>query len=62
MVAYGAMKRSTDRILTTHAGSLPRPGDLLALMQTASDRAAYVARVPSAIAEVVARSWTSAST
>jgi 5-methyltetrahydropteroyltriglutamate--homocysteine methyltransferase len=24
------MKRSTDRILTTHAGSLPRPADLLA--------------------------------
>ena len=23
------MKRSTDRILTTHAGSLPRPADLL---------------------------------
>src|SRR5215210_3548647 len=25
------MKRSTDRILTTHAGSLPRPSDLTAL-------------------------------
>jgi 5-methyltetrahydropteroyltriglutamate--homocysteine methyltransferase len=24
------MKRSTDRILTTHAGSLPRPPDLFA--------------------------------
>ena len=23
------MQRSTDRILTTHAGSLPRPNDLL---------------------------------
>ena len=27
------MKRSTDRILTTHTGSLPRPKDLLALLQ-----------------------------
>ena len=25
------MKRSTDRILTTHAGSLPRPDDLRTL-------------------------------
>jgi len=27
------MKRSNDRILTTHAGSLPRPADLLALVE-----------------------------
>jgi hypothetical protein len=27
------MNRSVDRILTTHAGSLPRLGDLLALIQ-----------------------------
>lgn len=27
------MKRSRDRILTTHAGSLPRPADLLRLLQ-----------------------------
>ena len=27
------MKRSTDRILTTHTGSLPRPKDLLTLLQ-----------------------------
>jgi 5-methyltetrahydropteroyltriglutamate--homocysteine methyltransferase len=27
------VKRSTDRILTTHTGSLPRPRDLLALLQ-----------------------------
>ena len=26
------MKLSTDRILTTHVGSLPRPPDLLALL------------------------------
>src|SRR5262245_10624895 len=27
------MKRSTDRILTTHVGSLPRPDDLLGEME-----------------------------
>ena len=27
-----SMKRSTDRILTTHTGSLPRPADLVALL------------------------------
>lgn len=26
------MKRSTDRILTTHVGSLPRPDDLRAMI------------------------------
>ena len=26
------MQRSTDRILTTHTGSLPRPADLVALL------------------------------
>jgi len=26
------MKRSTERILTTHVGSLPRPADLLDMM------------------------------
>jgi 5-methyltetrahydropteroyltriglutamate--homocysteine methyltransferase len=31
------MKRSTDRILTTHVGSLPRPDDLIDLLQ-AKDR------------------------
>ena len=28
------MKRSTDRILTTHAGSLPRPSDLSEMLRT----------------------------
>jgi methionine synthase II (cobalamin-independent) len=28
------MRRSTDRILTTHVGSLPRPASLLDLMKT----------------------------
>ena len=34
------MKRSTDRILTTHAGSLPRPADLTRMMWGPSGREA----------------------
>ncbi len=52
------MKRSADRILTTHVGSLPRPPDLLAMNDArangrAFDPAAWAARVKSAIAEAV---------
>src|SRR5260370_1798992 len=52
------MKRSTDRILTTHAGSLPRPPDLLAMgeaMQDGkpADAAAYDARLAQAVDIVV---------
>src|SRR5258708_39832801 len=55
-----AMKRSTDRILTTHVGSLPRPDDLRALILQKQqgqrvDDAAFAARVKSAVAEVVKR-------
>ena len=46
------MKRSVDRILTTHAGSLPRPADLLAM---APGQAGYAARVQRAVADVVRR-------
>ncbi len=54
------MKRSTDRILTTHVGSLPRPDDLRAMILQkqqgeAVDEAAFAARVKSAVAEVVRR-------
>src|SRR5260370_15050820 len=54
------MKRSTDRILTTHAGSLPRPDDLRAMILKkqqgeAIDEAAFAARVKTAIGEIVAR-------
>src|SRR5712671_3944984 len=54
------MKRSTDRILTTHVGSLPRPDDLRALIQKKQqgegiDEAAFAARVKTAIAETVHR-------
>jgi 5-methyltetrahydropteroyltriglutamate--homocysteine methyltransferase len=52
------MQRSTDRILTTHAGSLPRPADLLQMMRAKAraepvDEAALAARVRSAVAEIV---------
>jgi 5-methyltetrahydropteroyltriglutamate--homocysteine methyltransferase len=52
------MKRSTDRILTTHTGSLPRPADLLEMVRArangqAVEDAAFAARVRSAVAETV---------
>jgi 5-methyltetrahydropteroyltriglutamate--homocysteine methyltransferase len=54
------MKRSTERVLTTHTGSLPRPPDLVALLNArevgeAYDRAAFDARVRRAIGEIVAK-------
>jgi 5-methyltetrahydropteroyltriglutamate--homocysteine methyltransferase len=54
------MKRSTDRILTTHVGSLPRPDDLRAMILQkqrgeAIDETALAARVKSAVAETVRR-------
>ncbi len=52
------MKRSSDRILTTHAGSLPRPSDLVAILNDKElggtyDRAAYQVRIRRAVSEVV---------
>jgi 5-methyltetrahydropteroyltriglutamate--homocysteine methyltransferase len=52
------MKRSTDRIVTTHTGSLPRPSDLLSMMTAAegggaTDAKQLQTRVRSAVAEVV---------
>ncbi len=52
------MKRSTDRILTTHCGSLPRPRDLLDMMKAKVhgepyDPEAYARRVRSAVVESV---------
>jgi len=35
------MKRSTQRILTTHAGSFPRPDELLSLLTAATFCRAY---------------------
>ena len=49
------MKRSTNRILTTHVGSLPRPADLLEMMDKGGggDPQAYEQRLRSAVAEIV---------
>jgi 5-methyltetrahydropteroyltriglutamate--homocysteine methyltransferase len=52
------VKRSTDRILTTHTGSLPRPKDLLTLLQEreegrARGEAALHDRTRSAVLDVV---------
>jgi 5-methyltetrahydropteroyltriglutamate--homocysteine methyltransferase len=52
------MKHSSDRILTTHTGSLPRPPDLVALLNCkelgeAYDGAAYRGRISRAIGDIV---------
>ena len=52
------MKRSTDRIVTTHAGSLPRPADLLELIQAKAtgrpyDPDTFATRVRRAVGDIV---------
>jgi 5-methyltetrahydropteroyltriglutamate--homocysteine methyltransferase len=52
------LKRSTDRILTSHAGSLARPLDLLEMIRArvngeASDDAAFESRLKSAVTTIV---------
>ena len=52
------MKRSTNRILTTHVGSLPRPADLLEMNDAKAsgqpfDQATWTAEIKTAILEVV---------
>src|SRR5687767_12435772 len=52
------MRRSTERFLTTHTGSLPRPDDLIRMMYAKEegipvDREALASRVRAAVAEVV---------
>jgi 5-methyltetrahydropteroyltriglutamate--homocysteine methyltransferase len=52
------MKRSTERILTTHAGSLPRPEDLRDVLVAKDegrpyDQATFATRLRSAVGEVV---------
>jgi 5-methyltetrahydropteroyltriglutamate--homocysteine methyltransferase len=54
------MRRSTERILTTHTGSLPRPDDLTKVMFAKEDgvpvdTAALAARIKAAVADVVGR-------
>jgi 5-methyltetrahydropteroyltriglutamate--homocysteine methyltransferase len=52
------MKNSTDRILTTHTGSLPRPADLVSILNdkelgTAYNHSAYRNRIQRAVFEIV---------
>ncbi|MGA8697067.1 MAG: hypothetical protein WB689_25165, partial [Xanthobacteraceae bacterium] len=47
------MKRSTDRILTTHVGSLPRPKDLVELYRENAPDSRLLPCLRSAVAEVV---------
>jgi 5-methyltetrahydropteroyltriglutamate--homocysteine methyltransferase len=52
------MKRSLDRVLTTHTGSLPRPADLIRMMFAREegvpvDGLALAARIRTAVSEVV---------
>src|SRR6476469_7989606 len=52
------MQRSISRILTTHTGSLPRPSDLVAMLNAKEldepyDKAQFASRVKRAIAEVL---------
>jgi 5-methyltetrahydropteroyltriglutamate--homocysteine methyltransferase len=54
------MRHSEQRVLTSHAGSLPRPDDLIELNRArqageSSDEAAYQARLASAVEDVVRR-------
>src|SRR5262249_31277459 len=60
-IERGAIMRcSTERFLTTHTGSLPRPEDLVRIMFAREegvpvDPAALQARIRSAVAEIVER-------
>jgi 5-methyltetrahydropteroyltriglutamate--homocysteine methyltransferase len=54
------MRRSSDRILTTHTGSLPRPADLIEfnrahLVGDSTDEAAFDARLAGGVKDVVGR-------
>lgn len=54
------MKTSTERILTTHTGSIARPDDLIEIMRAKEngrpyDRAAFEARVTTAVEDCVRR-------
>jgi 5-methyltetrahydropteroyltriglutamate--homocysteine methyltransferase len=52
------MQHSTRRILTTHAGSLPRPPDMIEMLVAKAqgkpvDEAKWIARLPGAVREIV---------
>ena len=56
------MKRSSDRVLTTHVGSLPRPADLLDVVRAKEegkpiDEKAHAARLREAVADVVRKQF-----
>ncbi len=47
------MKRSSNHILTTHAGSLPRPADLIDLYREDASDGVLRPRLSAAVAEIV---------
>ena len=52
------MQRSSERVLTTHTGSLPRPADLVTLLNakelsSSYDHVAYKERIRRAVSEIV---------
>src|SRR5215207_2157790 len=52
------MKRSSERILTTHTGSLPRPDDVVAMLEGRDQQEvqhddAFERRVAAAVGEIV---------
>jgi 5-methyltetrahydropteroyltriglutamate--homocysteine methyltransferase len=49
------LKRSLNRILTTHAGSLPRPEDLMLLYREEAPDSKLLPRLQSAMTDVVKR-------
>jgi 5-methyltetrahydropteroyltriglutamate--homocysteine methyltransferase len=60
VTSVAAMPRSTDHIVTTHAGSLPRPDDIVEMIWggidgTPPDQATLDARLDEAVADVVRR-------
>ena len=56
------MQRSTERILTTHAGSLPRPDDLVRMMWDKLDEKPVDAvKLAARVKEAVAKSSPSSS-
>ena len=50
------MRHNTDRILVSHAGNLPRPEDMNAMLAAGQGKSqAFKDRLPSAVAEIVDR-------
>src|SRR5205823_2732327 len=48
------MRRSTDRIIVSHAGTLPRPPEIMALLQQGEEGKAELAqKLPQAVKEIV---------